>query len=191
MNGNFQSELKPHLDADESLLWTGKPKQGIYLKGSDVFMIPFSLMWGGFAIFWEATVILTDAPFFFKLWGIPFVLIGLYILIGRFFYDAKRRKKTVYGITEHRIIIKSGIFNESIQSLNCKTLSNITLNEKSDKSGTIILGNDNGFSELFRGTGWPGTNQKMAPAIEMIANARSVYQKIIEIQKENNVEKSN
>jgi hypothetical protein len=51
MRGNLQSELRTHLDIDESLLWTGKPKQGINLKRSDAFMIPFSLMWGGFAIF--------------------------------------------------------------------------------------------------------------------------------------------
>lgn len=184
MRGNLQSELRTHLDNDESLLWTGKPKQGIKLKGSDAFMIPFSLMWGGFAIFWESTVIFTDAPFFFKLWGIPFVLVGLYLIIGRFFFDAKRREKTVYGITENRIIIKSGVFKESIKSLNIKTLSDITLNEKSDKSGTIVLGNENGFSGMFSGTGWPGANGKMAPAIEMIDNVRTVYRKITELQKE-------
>ena len=184
MKENLQSELRPHLDIDESLLWTGRPKQGIKVKESDAFMIPFSLMWGGFAIFWESTVILTSAPFFFKLWGIPFVLVGLYLIIGRFFFDAKRREKTIYGITENRIIIKSGVFRESIKSLNIKTLSDITLNEKSDKSGTIVLGSENGFSGMFRGTGWPGTNGKMAPAIEMIDNARNVYKKITELQRE-------
>ena len=180
---NLQSELRKHLDSDESLLWTGKPAQGVKLKGSDAFMIPFSIMWGGFAIFWESTVVFTDAPFFFKLWGIPFVLVGLYLIVGRFFYDAKRREKTIYGLTENRIIIKSGVFKETIKSLNIKTLSDITLNEKSNKSGTIVLGSENGFTGMLRGTGWPGANGKMAPAIEMIDNVRAVYRKITELQK--------
>ena len=85
MYTNLSSELREHLDPRESLLWTGQPKGGIVIRAGDAFMIPFSLMWAGFAFFWEFSVIQSGAPFFFKLWGIPFVLIGLYIVIGRFF----------------------------------------------------------------------------------------------------------
>lgn len=182
MRENLQSELRPILKSNESLLWTGKPRQGIIIKRIDAFVIPISLIWGGFAIFWEVSVISSGAPFFFKLWGIPFVLVGLYLIIGRFFFDAKRREKTTYGITENRIIIKSGVFKESLKSLNIRNLSEITLNEESDRSGTIVLGSENRFSGLFRGTGWPGVNRGMAPAIEMIDNVSSVYRKITELQ---------
>ncbi len=62
-------------------------------------MIPFSLLWCGFAIFWEVSVLSTDGPLIFKLWGIPFVIVGLYMAVGRFFIDAKQRAKMYYGVT--------------------------------------------------------------------------------------------
>lgn len=45
----FQSELL----ANESLLWTGQPERRVIFHKEDILAIPFSLMWGGFAIFWE------------------------------------------------------------------------------------------------------------------------------------------
>src|SRR5512145_2674932 len=102
-NYDIENELRPNLSSDAKLIWTGKPKTGIVFRGSDAFLIPFSLLWGGFAVFWETNVIATGAPFFFKLWGIPFVLVGLYLTVGRFFFDAKKRANTIYGLTSDRI----------------------------------------------------------------------------------------
>ncbi len=180
---DLEIELKQHLDSDEKLIWKGTPRQGIIIKGSDAFMIPFSLMWGGFAFFWEFSVVNSEVPFFFMLWGIPFVLIGLYLIIGRFYYDSKLRKSTIYGITQNRIIIKSGVFKKSIKSLNIRTLTDVTLNEKSDGSGTIVLGPEPGMYGMFRGTGWPGAGNKMVPAIELIPDVRKVYKHITDLQK--------
>lgn len=116
----------------------------------------------------------------FALFGIPFILIGIYLLVGRFILDAKRRAKTIYGITPERIIIRSGIFNQNFQSLNIKALSEITLTEMSDGSGTINLGpRENGNAKTpIRYV--PGTKQ--GASLEMIEDVKSVYDKIIELQ---------
>ncbi|MEO6720586.1 MAG: PH domain-containing protein [Ferruginibacter sp.] len=181
-NFELEEELRPNLSSGEKLIWTAKPKTGVVFRSSDAFMIPFSLLWGGFALFWETSVITTDAPFFFKLWGIPFVLVGLYMIIGRFFVDAKKRANTIYGLTSDRIIIKSGIFSRDIKSLNIRTLSDITINQKADNSGTITLGPTDIRYSMMQGMEWPGAKQ--APRLEFIEDVKSVYDKIIEMQRQ-------
>lgn len=182
INYEIENELKPTLSADEKLLWTGKPKTGIVFRGSDVFLIPFSLFWAGGAVFWETNVFTTNAPFFFKLWGIPFVLVGLYITVGRFFLDAKKRANTIYGITPDRIIIKTGVFNREIKSINIRTLSDVTFNQKADNSGTITLGPTDFRYTMMQGMEWPGAKQ--TPSLEFIQDVKSTYDKIIDLQRQ-------
>ena len=178
----IENELQPHLDNNEKLAWAGRPKVGILFRRSDIFLIPFSLFWGGFAVVWETIVLRTNAPFFFGLFGIPFVAMGLYMVMGRFFVDAKKRKKTIYGITESRIIIKSGIFSTEIKSLNIKTLSDITISEKNDGTGTISLGPTDFRYAMISGLDWPGVKQP--PRLDMIDNAKVVYDLLIKLQRQ-------
>lgn len=104
MDENRQS-IRTQLQPGEVLLWEGAPEPGIHFQRSDIFAIPFSLLWCGFALFWEASVIAAGAPPLFWLWGIPFVLMGLYITVGRFFFRARKLAQTRYAATDRRVII--------------------------------------------------------------------------------------
>ena len=189
MNYEAQTVIQRELDAGEQLLWAGMPKQGVILRGSDVFMIPFSLLWGGFAIFWEAMALQIPSgkagpvDIIFPLFGIPFVLAGLYMIFGRFFYDSKKRAKTFYGLTDQRAIIVSGLFSKGVKSLNVKTMSDVSLTEKENGYGTIVFGQEMQMMSMFVGGGLPGMGGSTTPKFELIENAKRVYNQLREQQK--------
>ena len=188
------------LEAGESLLWSGQPRKGIVFRGSDVFLIPFSIMWGGFAIFWETSALSqarkggSAISLFMVLWGLPFVLVGLYLIFLRFIVDARRREHTYYGLTDRRGIIVTGLSGEQstpsldaltalaaglghhkVNSLDLRTITDVSMIERPDGSGTITFGAQNRVSYLA-GTGWPGTgNSAVTPSFDLIENVKSVY----------------
>ena len=107
-SGDPASQLAPYLRSGEELLWSGRPDPAVTFTPADAFLIPFTIMWGGFALFWEIGVLTSDAPPFFVLWGVPFVLLGLYAIVGRFVYKKYSKRRTAYGITEGRALIAVG-----------------------------------------------------------------------------------
>jgi hypothetical protein len=162
----MQNVIQAQLASGERLLWEGRPTQGIVFRAADAFMVPFGLLWGGFAFFWEYSVLSTGrTPLFFVLWGIPFVAVGLHFIVGRFFVDAKQRAHTFYGVTNQRVIIVSGILNSKVKSLNLRTLSDLTLDERSNGKGTISFGATNPFAQWTGGMAWPGMSSS-TPAFD-------------------------
>ena len=167
--------LSQHLDSGERLLWSGQPRAGIRLRPQDAFIIPFSLLWCGFAIFWEVMVIKTGAPLLFTLWGIPFVCVGLYFVFGRFITDAQTRARTYYGITNERIIIISGLFSSEVKSLQLRTLTDVSLTTRADGSGSITFGPTHYMNAFFPAGAWPGAGRHAPPAFDLIERAKDVY----------------
>jgi hypothetical protein len=158
---------------NERPLWRGRPRQGLMLRGADVLIVPFSLMWGGFALFWEYSVISADAPLMFRLWGIPFVLVGLYMIAGRFFLDAWQRAKTEYAVTSDSVIIRSGLFSPQLKTLDLRSLGEFSLTENGKGEGTITFG-VSAAGNMFTGlASWPGV--EAVPRFDTIPEARKVY----------------
>lgn len=175
--------ITKELASGETLLWAGRPQQGVLFRRSDLLLVPFALLWCGFAIFWETAVISSRAPILFRLWGIPFVVIGLYMVFGRFFAEAKQRERTYYGLTDRNIIIVSGWFNRQVKRINLKTISDVSLEERGERRGTITFGPALPFQAWFGASGWPGMGRTATPSFEMIENARSVYELITTTQR--------
>lgn len=183
MYSEIERALRPELGPGERLLWSGQPRGGLRLRPTDAFLIPFSLMWGGFAFFWEYSVLQSSAPFFFRLWGIPFVLVGLYLIVGRFFADAWQRARTYYGITNERVVIVSGLFQKQVKSLALRSLSEVTLSERGDRSGSITFGAVPAMYGWLAGSGWPGSGKQLPPSFELVENVRQVHAQIQSAQR--------
>jgi len=97
----------------ESIHWADMPNAGIIFHSDDWAMIPFSLIWTGFFVFWEANALglwgktsRNGGPdTFMVLWGIPFLIAGNYMVWGRFFVDAWLKRRTYYAVTNRRVLV--------------------------------------------------------------------------------------
>ncbi|HAD33601.1 MAG TPA: hypothetical protein DCF44_03760, partial [Chitinophagaceae bacterium] len=124
------------------------------MRTNDIFLIPFSLLWCGFAVFWFVGALTAGISVWFALVGLPFVAIGLMFVFGRFILDARARAHTYYGLTHDRIIIKSGVHKTSVTSIPLATLTKIEYGEKKYGTGTITLGPKNPMMTWGRGMHW-------------------------------------
>ncbi len=174
--------LRAQLGPGEHLLWAGQPQRGIRFRAGDLFMVPFTLLWGGFAIVWEWSVIQSRAPLLFRLWGIPFVLVGLHLIVGRFFWDAYQRRHTHYGVTnEHVLIVTTGL-RSRVRSVNLRTLGELTLSGGADGRGSLAFGTTPwGVPSWLAASGWPGLGSAL-PAFEFIEKPRRVQDVIRQAQ---------
>ena len=135
-----QTDMTNVLLPGERVLWQGRPvpRRAIFTS-ADAFLIPFSLMWGGSAVFWESSVLASRAPGFFALWGIPFVIVGLYVIFGRFLVAYRIARTARYAVTDRRIVIVSGLLRPSVTSLDLRNLPFVQVKASADGIGDIAF----------------------------------------------------
>jgi len=146
----------------ERLLWEGRPTRHRLFRPADALLIPFSVLWCGFAIFWEISVLTEgtggddEPPLFFALWGIPFVLMGLYLVVGRFVVRAVASRRTRYMVTDQRVVIIGGFSGTRTKASYLKSLPPPVINELPDRSGSLAFGAFPGvWDTMSNGTkGW-------------------------------------
>lgn len=167
----------PYLDPGERLIWTGQPSDRLRVRPTDFFMVPFSLFWGGFAIFWEVSAIVMGAPWFMVLFGLPFVAIGLYLIAGRFFWDTYVRRHTRYALTDKRAIVARSHWGRSLESYPIRPEAEIHYLPGPEAS---IF-----FDRTVRGAGRPhGPGRRtIRHGFEFIADGEHVYRLVRAVQK--------
>jgi hypothetical protein len=178
LDEKFRNELL----SGENVLWTGQPNRNVVFHPKDALLIPFSLLWGGFAIFWEAGVLgmwgsTTKTPenvtnWFFALWGVPFILIGQYLIWGRFVYDWWCKKRVFYAATNRRILVLSIARGRRLISIYLESLPFINKTVRADGIGTLSFGESDKRS--YWGP-WASFSSQGAPVFADIEDAERVY----------------
>lgn len=147
--------LEPHLVHGETVLWTGRPDPSKRLTKGDAFAIPFSILWGGFAIFWEAAA-LASGPVFFALWGVPFVAVGLYMMFGRFIYKARLKRRTLYALTDKRVLkLVRGRRGDVLDTAFVDSLPAVNREVRPDGSGSVVFGGGSSWAGQWANSGVP------------------------------------
>lgn len=93
---NFDSGdwLRP----DEVRLWSGRPEVAPLITRSDIPLTLMGLFYCAFATFWMTHV----GPMF--IFGIPVAGLGLYMLVGRYFYKSWLFHNAQYAVTSQRFV---------------------------------------------------------------------------------------
>jgi hypothetical protein len=168
-------DIRGYLLPGERVLWQGKPNIGAYSLRGAWYAIPFSILWGGFAIFWEVSVLASGGPIFFALWGVPFVLIGLYMIFGRILVARREARNTAYAITDQRVLILTGAFRRSFVELDLVNMPGAELSEGRNGAGSIQFGG--GGAQLRMPPGWPSMGAyRNPPAFQAIDDVRRVFE---------------
>src|SRR5262249_58876931 len=116
------------------------------LRSSDSLIFAFGVIWCGFAVFWEAGILTDRAtsahppPVGFAVWGIPFVLAGLYLAFGRFVMRVIALRRTRYIITDRRLVRVISLFGTQTKTSYLKSLPPPVIIEQLDGSGSLAFG---------------------------------------------------
>ena len=184
----IDKEIQEELLSGETVLWSGQPLRSVIFHSSDWYAIPFSLLWGGFAIFWESGVTghfgfansKEGFSLFMALWGIPFIVIGQYMIWGRFPYTAWKKGRTYYAVTTRRVLVVTSGATRKVVSGYLRTLDSVSLTTRQDGLGTLEFSPEpersNSFWNSRRGRGGPQLDIDLSRlAFYDVPDARSVY----------------
>jgi Bacterial PH domain len=184
MNPNdAQLRAQSELQSGESLYWTGTAdpvRASVAALPAALFGIPFA----GFALFWitqayHATSMMSKSAHnsfasgfrVFPLFGLPFLLVGLGIILAPLWAFLKGGS-TVYAITNQRVMIISGGSTRSVKSVTPADIVGVDHRERPDGSGDIVI----------QTTGTMRTNNSISQikvALIGIPNVKQVAQQIL------------
>ena len=140
-------KLSAELSPGEKTLWIGQPIPAKLAVSTIPFTL-FAIPWTAFVLYWTVSagfkyLDFKNPAFYFSLFGIPFVLIGIAMLFSPVF-AYRSAEKTVCVITDRRaIIIRQLLRSFEIRSFRPDQLRNTSTIEDAKGNGSII------FEDIF------------------------------------------
>lgn len=161
------------LDPGEVILWQGRPSASIRLEWDSIFHVFFFIFWTGFSVFWTVmAATMGGGPMW--MFGLLFVGIGAYQLIGIHFWRAYLRSQTHYTLTSKRAFIAQQKFStRSLDSYPIDPGTHLALTERGSTADLIFATRTHKNKRQI-------TTQKIG--FEQIPDAREVMSLMRQIQ---------
>jgi len=143
---DLKERVDRELQAGERISWIDMPNPVFFTPRSKSMFI-FAIPWTLFAVFWICGAAGFTTPDFdevsslFPLFGLPFLFIGIGMLLSPLFAYYKSLK-TVYAITNQRALTFEGGWSETVRSYPPSKLLNVYRKEKRDGTGDVIISFD-------------------------------------------------
>lgn len=178
---SYDSNDVSPLVADETEIWSGKPKKSAFLLNNILAMAPVAIIWLAFdSVFIVAIVygILTgQIPM-----GMIIVFVGFFALhlapvwmwLGNVLTANRKWKNTKYYVTDKRIIIKNGLVGENFQTIYYKDISNVNMH-------VGILDKILGVGDIHFELGMTGNTRTGTASFLDLENYMEIYPKIQKI----------
>ncbi len=169
-NGNLDSQranltprqqISGELSPSEKLIWVDRPASASHHAFSSIGSFLFGIPFFAFAVFWTwmASEPLRrggiDGPpgfsYFFPMFGIPFLLIGLAMLLTPL-WSAFAAKHTIYALTNKRLIILTRYPVRNFQFWPLENLDDITRTGTADGPGNLYFAKKAHYNSKTRRT---------------------------------------
>jgi hypothetical protein len=152
ISGQLQVELERELAPGERVVWSGQPVPKRYTRGSWGLVL-FGIPWTAFSVFGTtvaafvgARTMKGDDPmstgfrWFFPLFGVPFILIGVGLLSSPW-WGRRRAGRVLYAITDRRALVLEPAWRGSrtVKSFGPAEIQSLERTEHADRSGDLIF----------------------------------------------------
>ena len=181
MREEFQADL---LEGEE-ILWTGRPERSAVVAGADAAAIPITVWLGSSAIYAGVSLLhrLSAANSLGQLvtslvGGIPFILMGLYLILGRFIYKAWRKTRTYYAVTNKRVLALTKIRGRHLLEEYIEEIPALHKSVRSDGIGSVYFARSPFMASWCGNAGMncsTGFDRKDLMAFHDIRGAEEVY----------------
>lgn len=163
------------LDDGETILWQGRPSSRFRLTLADLKPARQGLMMTLFSVVWLSMAM--RAPGIFWLFGLPFLLMGLWQIAKPLLLPALLRQYSFYTLTDRRAFIATDapLLGRNLRSF--PITADTRLDFLEGEPGSILFADDR-----LAGLTMPGPDGIRRVGFQMIPDARKVYGLMRQIQ---------
>ena len=169
----------PWLRPGEWITWRGRPDPHVVFAPQDAFLLPLSIVWTGFFVVMALSTRHggSAVPNFSTF---PFLVVGAYLVIGRFIVKLWRFHRTRYALTDQRAVEINGRRVKREASLadpmtvtrrrGGHAIAVWKLPSSHERPGGLraLFGAGTMPTGILRGTGWPGADWYSRPELAFV-----------------------